>query len=265
MQVICMFFPKLPKLHCCRYCPKGGRLLTLALLRSSANGGGWPLALFLLTRYSIALRGYRCYHTRVMSNTSLTPELVKLTTELANAFAQSQKVISANARIRLLYQTPEATELFRKVDQYGEELRNKHMAGMPPSEEEIAKFDGLRQDVVSNDICRGFLEARQELDQLLATVQQYLYLAIEKGESPTDEEVAESMQQQVSACSCGGGCHGNCDDCDSDCAHHEADSEEHECRCGGHGEGHECCGGHGEGHECCGGHGEGHECKCGKH
>ena len=73
-----------------------------------------------------------------MSNTSLTPELVKLTTELAAAFAQSQKVISAKARIGLFYQNPEATDLFRKVNEYGEKLRNKHMEGMPPSEEEIS-------------------------------------------------------------------------------------------------------------------------------
>ena len=191
-----------------------------------------------------------------MSNTSLTPELAKLTAELASAFAQCQKVVSANARIRLFYQNPEATDLFRKVNEYGEELRNKHMAGMPPSEEEIAKFDALRQNVVENDTCRGFLEARQELDQLLSTVNQYLCLAIEKGEAPTDEEVAESMQQQMSACSCGGGCHGNCEDCDSDCEGHHHD-DEHECCCGGHGDDHECCGKHK--------HGENHECKCGKH
>lgn len=190
-----------------------------------------------------------------MANTSLTPELVKLTTELASAFAQCQKVVSANARIRLFYQNPEATDLFRKVNEYGEELRNKHMAGMPPSEEEIAKFDSLRQNVVENDTCRGFLEARQELDSLLSTVNQYLCLAIEKGVAPTDEEVADSMQQQVSACSCGGGCHGNCEDCDSDCDHKHQNDAEHKC----------CCGGHGDDHECCGGHGEGHECKCGKH
>ena len=191
-----------------------------------------------------------------MSNTSLTPELAKLTSELASAFAQCQKVVSANARIRLFYQNPEATDLFRKVNEYGEELRNKHMAGMPPSEEEIAKFDALRQNVVENDTCRGFLEARQELDQLLSTVNQYLCLAIEKGEAPTDEDVAESMQQQMSACSCGGGCHGNCEDCDSDCEGHHHD-DEHECCCGGHGDDHECCGKHK--------HGENHECKCGKH
>lgn len=196
-----------------------------------------------------------------MSNTSLTPELVKLTIELANAFAQSQKVISAKARIGLFYQNPEATDLFRKVNEYGEKLRNKHMEGMPPSDEEIATFDGLRQDVIDNAVCKSFLEARQELDELLSVVNQYLVIAIEKGCAPSDEEVAESMTQQMS-CSCGGGCSGNCDECESDCSGHG--HEEHECKCG-HGEGHECCGGHGEGHECCGGHGEGHECKCGKH
>ncbi len=201
-----------------------------------------------------------------MSNTSLSPELVKLTSELANAFAQSQKVVSARARIALFYQNPEATDLFRKVNEYGETLRSKSMEGMPPSEEEFAAFDRLRQDVLDNSVCKGFLEARQELDELLATVNQYLSIAIEKGCAPTDEEVADSMSQQVS-CSCGGGCSGNCDDCESDCKKNSA----HEC-CGGHGEG-ECCGGHGEGEccgrhgegECCGGHGEGHECKCGKH
>ncbi len=193
-----------------------------------------------------------------MANTSLTPELVKLTTELAAAFAQSQKVISAKARIGLFYQNAEATDLFRKVNEYGEELRNKHMAGMPPSEEEIAKFDKLRQDVVANPICAGFLEGRQLLDDLLGTVNQYLCLAIDQGKAPTDEEVAEAMNQQMSACSCGGGCHGSCDDCDNE----NCEGKDHECHCGE--EGHEChC--HEEGHECCGGHGEGHECRCGKH
>lgn len=164
-----------------------------------------------------------------MANTSLTPDLVTLTRALAEAFAQNQKVVSARARIGLFYQNPEASDLFRKVSEYGEELHNKRLAGMPPSEEEIAKFDKLRQDVVDNPLCMGFLEARQELDTLQSTVNQYLYLAINKGSAPTDEEVADFMTQQVSACSCGGNCKGDCDSCDGSCGH-----EGHECQCGKH-------------------------------
>lgn len=224
-----------------------------------------------------------------MANTSLTPDLVAAVTELASVFAQSQKVVSAKARIGLFYQSPEATDVFRKVSEYGEELRNKHMAGMTPSEEEIAKFDKMRQDVVENPLCAGFLEARQQLEELLSTVNQYLCLAIDKGAAPTDEEVAAAMTQQVS-CSCGGGCHGHgdCGSCDNENCKHHGDSDhhcecggEHECKCGEHcecgGEHCECggehceCGGEhcecGGEHECkCGGHHDGdHECCCGKH
>ena len=231
------------------------------------------------------------YAARVMANTSLTPELAKLAGELAAAFANSQKVVAAKARIGLFYQNPEATDLFRKVSEYGETLRNKHMEGMPPSEEELSKFDQLRAAVVENELCKGFLESRQLLDDMLQVVNQYLCLAIEKGAAPSDEEVADAMSQQMSACSCGGGCHGDCSDCSNEsCGKKSCNcgpdctcgcQEGKECTCGdgcgcgsdctcGCQEGKECtcgddcCGKHGEG-ECCGKHGEGHECKCGKH
>ena len=202
-----------------------------------------------------------------MANTSLTPELAKLAGELAAAFASSQKVVAAKARIGLFYQNPEATDLFRKVSEYGETLRNKHMEGMPPSEEELSKFDQLRSAVVENELCKGFLESRQMLDDMLSVVNQYLCLAIEKGSAPSDEEVADSMNQQMSACSCGGGCHGDCGDCDNESCGKKCDCGDSKCNCGpdctcGCQEGKECTCGEGE---CCGKHGEGHECKCGKH
>ena len=202
-----------------------------------------------------------------MANTSLTPELAKLAGELAAAFAGSQKVVAAKARIGLFYQNPEATDLFRKVSEYGETLRNKHMEGMPPSEEELSPFDQLRSAVVENELCKGFLESRQMLDDMLSVVNQYLCLAIEKGSAPSDEEVAESMNQQMSACSCGGGCHGDCGDCDNESCGKKCDCGDSKCNCGpdctcGCQEGKECTCGEGE---CCGKHGEGHECKCGKH
>ena len=208
-----------------------------------------------------------CYSPGVMANTSLTPELAKLAGELAAAFASSQKVVAAKARIGLFYQNPEATDLFRKVSEYGETLRNKHMEGMPPSEEELSKFDQLRSAVVENELCKGFLESRQMLDDMLSVVNQYLCLAIEKGSAPSDEEVADSMNQQMSACSCGGGCHGDCGDCDNESCGKKCDCGDSKCNCGpdctcGCQEGKECTCGEGE---CCGKHGEGHECKCGKH
>ena len=148
-----------------------------------------------------------------MAHTVLPPELAKIVAALANAFAQSQTVVSARARIGLFYQDAAATELF-----------------MPPGEEEIAKFDKLRNDVVNNTQCKGFLEAREKLDLMLATVNQYLCLAIDKGAAPSDEEVAESMTRSVSACSCGGHCKDG--ECNGNCDGHCHDG--HDCHCHKH-------------------------------
>lgn len=155
--------------------------------------------------------------------------MVELVTALANAVAQSQKVVAAKARIGLFYQNPEATELFRKVSEYGDQLREKHAAGMPPSESEIAEFDSLRANVIENPICRDFLEARQELDNLLGELNQYIMMAIEKGSAPTPEEVEQALTQQMSSCSCGGGCGGDCEGCDNESCEHHEDGEHHCC------------------------------------
>lgn len=151
-------------------------------------------------------------------NTSLNPELVELTTKLCDALAQDQKIISSKARIGLFFQNADATKLFQDVNNYGEELRNKHLAGMAPTEEEIAKFDELRQAVVENDLARGFLEARQQIDEVLGTINQFLGMSIDLGRAPSLEEVEEARKQSMSAsCSCGGECEGDCgEDCQCD-------------------------------------------------
>lgn len=167
-------------------------------------------------RYPEAVQSCRCgiyvvQYESDMAATTLPPEIVARTIALAAAFAKSQAVVSARAHIGLFYQDAAATELFRKVSEYGGQLREKREAGMPPGEKELAEFDRLRQDVINNPRCKGFLEAREQLDLMLATVNQFLCMAIDKGCAPTEEEVAQSMTQQLSSCSCGGHCKGECD------------------------------------------------------
>ncbi len=156
-----------------------------------------------------------------MSNPVLNDNLRAATEALCNLLANDDKVVASKAKIGLFFQNPEATKLFEEVNSYGEELRNKHMAGMPPTEEEIAKFDSLRENVIKNEAARGFLEARQTVDEILNTINQYLGMSIDLGRAPTPEEIENAMKQAMShTCSCGGNCDkencdGNCD-CDHD-------------------------------------------------
>lgn len=149
-----------------------------------------------------------------MSDTTLESGLLEATKSLCSLLAESPQVISAKARIGLFFQNAEATKLFEEVNSYGEELRNKHLAGMPPTEEEISKFDQLRQSVIENEHARGFLESRQVIDGILSTINQYLGMSVDLGRAPTEEEVENARKQAASAsCSCG------CDssNCDGDC------------------------------------------------
>ena len=114
-----------------------------------------------------------------MNTPVLNDNLRAATEALCNLLAKEDKVVASKAKIGLFFQNPEATKLFEEVNAYGEELRNKHLAGMPPTEEEISKFDALRENVIKNDAARGFLEARQTIDELLNTINHYLGMSID--------------------------------------------------------------------------------------
>lgn len=178
-----------------------------------------------------------------MTTSVLNPELTEMTTQLCNALAVSKEIIAAKAQMDLFFHNPEATKLFQEVNTYGEELRDKHLAGMPPSEEEIARFDKLRQAVIDNEFSRGFLEARQQIDEILATINTFLGMTIDLGRAPSPEEVEETRKQAEEGCSCGGHCG-------------EGKEEGHCCHGHGDGDGDHCCHGHG--------HGDGEHC-CHKH
>ena len=134
-----------------------------------------------------------------MNTPVLNDNLRAATEALCNLLAKEDKVVASKAKIGLFFQNPEATKLFEEVNAYGEELRNKHLAGMPPTEEEISKFDALRENVIKNDAARGFLEARQTIDELLNTINHYLGMSIDLGRAPTPEEIEEARQRAVAA------------------------------------------------------------------
>ncbi|MCD8069850.1 MAG: YlbF family regulator [Akkermansiaceae bacterium] len=141
-----------------------------------------------------------------MTESSLTPELMELTTMLCNALAANEEVAAAKARIDLFSRSAEATRLFHDVNAYGEELRAKYQAGMSPSEEEIAKFDGLRQAVVDNELAHGFLEAHQRIDEILGSINQLLSMTVELGRTPSLEEFTAARSHADESCGRGGDC-----------------------------------------------------------
>lgn len=189
-----------------------------------------------MPRNRIALSRKTWLNNAYMNTPVLNDNLRAATEALCNLLAKEDQVVASKAKIGLFFQNPEATKLFEEVNAYGEELRNKHLAGMPPSEEEISKFDTLRENVVKNDAARGFLEARQTIDELLNTINHYLGMSIDLGRAPTPEEIEEARQRAMSAqssCSCGGSCDKESCECGGNCDH-DHEHKDGGCGCGNH-------------------------------
>lgn len=145
--------------------------------------------------------------------------------DLCSAVVSDPQIQEQKARIDAFLNNAEARALFECVNKMGEELRQKHMAGMEPAETEIEQFDKLRENVIANPVCNDFLQARQLVDSVFGEINRYFGMTLELNRVPTLEEVDAAAQQQGSGC-CGGNCGGDCD-CEGDCNHEEGG----ECGC----------------------------------
>ncbi len=145
------------------------------------------------------------------------------TRQLCEALITDPQVLQLKADIDAFLGNAEARALFDCVNKMGEELREKHMAGMEPSEEEISKFDQLRENVISNEVCHKFLQARQQVDGIFNEVNRYFGMTLELNRVPSHEEVIEAMNQPQGGCCGGGSCGDDCS-CEDGCDKSEGGS-----------------------------------------
>ena len=80
----------------------------------------------------------------------------------------------------------------------GQALEQKQKTAEPLSGEEIAHFERQRDELLSNPVARGFLDAQEELHEVQKSVHTYVSKTLELGRVPTEEDLG--------GCSCGSGC-----------------------------------------------------------
>lgn len=140
------------------------------------------------------------------------------TRDLCVSIIQDQEIQQLKESIDAFLSDTDARSLFENVNKMGEELREKQMSGIDPTEEEISRFDELRQNVVTNPVCHEFLQARQQIDTIFNEINRYFGMTLELNRVPSHEEVMEAMAPKGGCC--GGGCGDDgCDDgCGDDCS-----------------------------------------------
>ncbi len=78
---------------------------------------------------------------------------------------------------------------YQQVNGLGELLQMKQSQGLELPQDEVAKFEALREKLLNDPVAQGFLEAQQQLQQLHEVVNRFLEKTFELGRRPEYEDV----------------------------------------------------------------------------
>lgn len=119
------------------------------------------------------------------------------TRDLCDALAQSPEFESIRLRIERFSGDVEARMQFELVSRRGAQLQQRQEAGEMLPEQELAEFERQREALVSNDVAREFLEAREDMIRLQEDIARWVGKTFELGRAPTAADMEGS---------CGPGC-----------------------------------------------------------
>ncbi len=82
---------------------------------------------------------------------------------------------------------PAAQEIIQEVQEVQQQIETAQRMGVQPNEEQMNKFNELRQKMHENLTVRSFIKAQEELNELMKTVNESISEGI-TGEKPQPDE-----------------------------------------------------------------------------
>jgi len=126
-------------------------------------------------------------------------QVTQKTKELCQAIVDQPDMQSIRQRVDAFMADEKTRALYDGLMTKGQALQQKQQTAQPLTGEEIADFEQHREQLLNNEVARGFMDAQEELHQVQESIQQYVSKTLELGRLPTDEEMNEGG-------SCGHGC-----------------------------------------------------------
>lgn len=114
------------------------------------------------------------------------------TRELCAVLAGSAEFTSIRDRIERFASDTEARMQFDLVNRKGAALEQKQQMGAEITEAEITDFEKMRESLLTNDVAREFLEAREEMIGLQEEVQKWIAKTFELGRTPSPDDMGGS-------------------------------------------------------------------------
>ena len=111
------------------------------------------------------------------------------TRELCDAIVKEPWFATVQSRIDSFMQDEKARAQYLDVNEKGRFLQEKQTRGLPITGEELAEFEKRRDELFSNPLARGFVEAQEEVQEMQHGVTRYVAMTFELGRLPSPEDL----------------------------------------------------------------------------
>ncbi|HXT13579.1 MAG TPA: YlbF family regulator [Candidatus Angelobacter sp.] len=135
--------------------------------------------------------------------TTQASRITDKTRELCQAILDQPEMVSARQRIQTFVADDKARAQYEDLMNKGQALQQKQQRSQQLSGEEISAFEKQREDLLSNPVARGFLEAQEEMHHVHQSINQFVSKTLELGRMPTEADFEGDDGCGHEGCGCG--------------------------------------------------------------
>jgi len=121
------------------------------------------------------------------------------TRELCETIVSEPEFLTLRRNVETFLADDGARTLYQTLADKGQELHHRQHRGEQLTRTEIDAFELERENLMQNQVVRGFIEAQQQMQQVQETVGRYVMKAMELGRVPEEDDFASCGH----GCSCG--------------------------------------------------------------
>ncbi len=137
-----------------------------------------------------------------MATISEESPVLEKTRELCASILDEPEFASHLENVTAFIEDTEARTQFIQLSQKRDELQHKQQNGSAPDMEEVREFQTLQASLMENGVIKNFLEAQEELNNLHATISEFIAKTLELRRVPEKDDF-----ESEGGCGEGCGCH----------------------------------------------------------
>ncbi|MEM9398820.1 MAG: YlbF family regulator [Verrucomicrobiota bacterium] len=136
-----------------------------------------------------------------MSAVSTHSEIDSKLEELCQAILDRPDFSELKTAIDTFSRDEKAQDLLNEFGELGQELQSIHNSGQQIPEAKMKSYETLRDQTMSNEACKSFMDAQHAINHLQQKAAQYIAKTYEKGRLPEEDDFS---------CGCGSSNSGGC-------------------------------------------------------